>query len=265
MHSAGVRIPPPLYFVLLPLLLLLTVSCNSRAGDAWLGEQGKVQFRYQRSCFFGCPLAQPLLLGTREEIALSARGDDQARSVESSAEDVAEFALDRTCYCQRDSADDRIEVAEDASCKAPRQKRCEATVRVLARAEGEATLTLLDEDERTLDRSTVYVREAKSARFNVEYQSALGGVAERIELARGEKADVELRLYDAAGVSLLAPDGVLWHSDNPDVATVTAWLLGGGKDVLAGSDVTVEAKGEGETELGIDVPGLATSIRVQVR
>jgi hypothetical protein len=254
-----------LCFVLPLLLAAFSGACDAGGRDAALGELGNVQLTYRRSCFFGCTLAQPLLLGAREEIALSARGDEEARSVKSDAEDIAEFGLERSCYCERGSPDDRIEVDEDASCKAPRQKRCEASVRVLGRAEGEARLTLLDADGRTLDRSTVYVREAKSARFHVEYPMQLGGVVERIELSPGQKAEVELRLYDADGVWLLAPDGVLWHTDNAAVAEVTAWLIGGGKDVLAGSNVTVEAKGGGETELAVDVPGLATSIPVRVR
>jgi hypothetical protein len=260
-----VRTRPLLCFVLLLLLVVANPGCEPRGRDAALGELGNVELSYRRSCFFGCTLAQPLLLGTREEIALSARGDDETRSVKSDAEDVAEFALDRTCYCERDSPDDRIEIDEDASCKAPRKKRCEALVGVLARGEGEATLTLLDEAGRTLERGTVYVREAKSARFRVEYPMELGGVVERIELEPGQKAEVELRLYDADGVWLLAPEGVLWHSDSADVAQVTAFLIGGGKDVLAGSNVTVEAKAQGNAELGIDVPGLATTIPIHVR
>src|SRR4051794_30329765 len=39
------------------------------------GELGHVEFNYQRSCFFGCSLAQPLLAGTRERIGLSDSGD----------------------------------------------------------------------------------------------------------------------------------------------------------------------------------------------
>jgi hypothetical protein len=247
---------------LLPSLLLALVACDAPQREATQGERGEVRFSYRRSCFFGCPLEQPLLAGTREEISLSNRGSGDGVSAESSDAQVASFALVRTCYCQAGQReDDRVEVDEEARCDGARTKVCEANVQVLAHAEGDAQLSLLDEHGALIDRSVVHVREAASARFWDDQ----GHDVESLQLAKGEGRGLSLKLYDHAGQRLLAPEGVRWTSGSADVARVSAWLIGAGSELDAGSSVTVEAVAQGATELAIAVPGLEASISLQVR
>lgn len=244
-------------------LALLCFGCSSSdAREGTLGEQGKVEFSYRQSCFFGCPLLQPLLVGTRERIALSSPGASEGVSVESGDSGVATFALSRTCFCQQGKdTDDRIEIAEDARCGAARDKVCEASVQVSALSAGDAQLTLIDAQGSLLDRATVYVREADSARFSAD---ALGSV-ESLALRPGERLALTVKLYDAQGQRLLAPEGVRWRTGREEIARVSAWLIGSGSELEAGSSVDVEAESQGDTELSIEVPGLEASLPLEVR
>lgn len=247
---------------LLSSLLLGAAACDASPPDTSLGELGQVQFSYRRSCFFGCPLEQPLLVGTREEISLSSRGSGAGVTAQSSDEDVASFSLVRTCFCQRGKQeDDRIEVTDGARCSGDRSKVCEARVQVEAHTSGEAKLELMDADGEPIDRALVYVREAASARF----WDGRGRSVERLELAQGEDTDLELKLYDDEGQRLLAPEGVHWRAGSGDVAHVSAWLIGSGRELDAGLSVTVQAEAEGSDEVSVDVPGLEASLPLRVR
>ena len=247
---------------LLSSLLLGAVACDASPPDATLGERGQVQFSYRRSCFYGCPLLQPLLAGTREEISLSSRGSGEGVTAQSSDDDVASFTLLRTCFCQLGKQeDDRIEVAEDARCSGSRSKVCEANVQVRAQAAGEAELELRDTDGTLIDRAVVHVREAASARFWDDQ----GHNVESLQLSKGEGRELSLKLYDDEGQRLLAPEGVRWSAGSGDVAHVSAWLIGSGTELAAGLSVTVEAAAEGDTEVTIEVPGLQASIPLEVR
>lgn len=231
------------------------------------GELDRVSFAYQRSCFFGCPLAQPLLAGTRERITLDGPGDGEGVRVESSASEHAEFALERACFCQRsDGAGGRIEIADGAGCKAPYRKHCDNDVLVQAGSAGRARLELFDARDALIDRATVIVAEAESAEFEATFADRLGAVAgESFELAAGESFELALALYDAEGQKLLAPEGVHYRVQDADVATVNAFLLGGGAELQAGLDVVVNGKAAGETELEVDVPGLQAQVMLRVR
>jgi hypothetical protein len=249
------------------LIAALAGACQSDATiDSSLGELGRVSFRYQRSCFFGCPLAQPLLSGTRERIALSSEGNVEGLRVKSSDADVAEFAIQRDCYCEReDDVGGRIEVDEDARCSAPRTKRCENQILVQAKGAGDADLELRDSHAAVIDRTTLLVREAQSARFRGTRSSALGPrEATSFELREAETLDLELTLFDSHGRALLAPEGVHWRSTDASVASVTAFLQAGGAELDAGLDVVVHGDTAGEAEVGVEVPGLEAMVQCQV-
>ena len=246
--------------------LLGVLGCQPmRHLDGTLGERGRVAFAYQRNCFFGCPIAQPLLSGTRQSVTLTGPGDDAHIRVASSDPEVADFALERQCYCERNGADTRVEVADDASCRVGYVKRCDNTVLVEAGVEGEAWLELHESGSALIDRVALEVRDADRARFSLTAPDALGPLqTKRFELQVGDMADVELTLYDAEGRELLAPEGVHYAIDDPAVATVSAWLLGGGAAVDAGLDVSLQALAAGDTALRVTVPGLEAVATVHV-
>jgi hypothetical protein len=242
------------------------VGCEGPAPDPALGELGRVQFSYQRSCFFGCSLDQPLLSGTREAIAVTGDGDAQAVTAESSAPEVAQFAVERDCYCARnDQLGGRVEVAEDAACDAPRVKHCDNQVLVRAGSVGDATLQLDDAAGQAIDRATILVRAADRARFRGTLASQLGALeASAFQVDIGDTLGLELTLYDAQGRELLAPEGVHWSSSAADVASVSAFLQAGGAELDAGLKVVVDPHAQGEAEIGVEVPGLSTSVQVTV-
>jgi hypothetical protein len=243
------------------------VGCDPRAHvDGTRGELGKVDFKYQRSCFFGCPLEQPLLSGARERIEVSGAGDQAGMAPHALDPDVAEFALERECFCERDPDDgSRIAVAEDASCKAPFRKHCDNHVLVEALAPGTTKLELRDAAGDVIDRVELTVADAHRARFSATLPERLGKLeGEAFELSAGQSAQLELTLYDERGFELLAPDNVTWHVADGAVATVSAFLLGSGQQVEAGLSVQVDGKAEGETDIAVDVPGLQAQVSVRV-
>jgi hypothetical protein len=235
--------------------------------DHTRGELGRVSFNYKRSCFFGCPLEQPLLAGTRERIGLTGAGDDEGVHVRSNNPEHAEFALERECFCERsDNAGGRIQIADDARCEEPFHKHCDNDVLVQAGSAGAATLELLDARDRPIDRASVRVADAAEAEFEATFADHLGAISgDDFELTAGQSFDLALALFDDEGRKLLAPEGVHYRVQDADVATVTAFLLGGGAELRAGLAVVVDGKTAGETMLSVDVPGLEAAVMIRVR
>jgi hypothetical protein len=244
-------------------------GCDEKAGGdsgGTRGEEGRVEFSYLRSCFFGCPLEQPLLVGTRERIGLSDQGDVAGLQVESSDPDRAELALERECHCERNGdSNARVAIAEDGRCDDGWGKHCDNTVLIAAHDAGEPELTLRDEDGALIDRVTLRIAEPQRARFIATLPDRLQArEVTEIDLALAQSAEIELTLYDTDGRELLAPEGVGWRVADAEVATVTAFLLGGGAELDAGLNVIVEAHAEGETTLAVHVPGFATELAIRV-
>jgi hypothetical protein len=247
-------------------VLLAAAGCKPlESSDGTPGEQGRVAFNYQRSCFFGCPLEQPLLVGTRERIELSDAGDVEQLQVAASDPAIAEFAVERECFCQRrDDEHDRVEITQDASCSGIREKHCDNTVLVQALAAGVTDLELREGD-RLIDRVAVEAATAARARFVGTLKDRLGAIeGSQFELAAGESMQLEIELFDGEGRKLLAPEGVSWQMDDDAVAIVSAFLYGSGAQVSAGLSVVVEAKAEGSTSLAVDVPGLRAEVELSV-
>ncbi len=252
--------------ILVASALLWSGCGEDEAPDASLGELSVVEFRYQRSCFFGCPLEQPLLAGTREKISVTGPGDATGVTARSTDTDVVEFAIERQCFCERqDGENGRLLISESASCDGVWSKHCDNDVLVQAVDVGEATLELIDGHGKVLDRVELLVREADQAIFSAVYPNELGSVeADVFELSGSEMIEMNLQLYDADGFELLAPEAVNWSVADEEVAIVNAWLIGRGASVSAGLSVIVEATGPGDTELAVEVPGLSPSVTLNV-
>lgn len=229
------------------------------------GELGHVDFNYQRSCFFGCPLEQPLLAGTREQIEVSARGDAEGVRVKSSNPDVAEFKLQRACYCERSDNDSRLDIREDAKCEGVWHKHCDNQVLVEAHDPGSTWVELHEADGTLIDRARVLVHEAHDAQFAATLPDQLGSdEGTRFDLANGQSLGLQLTLYDAKGLKLLAPEGVDWHVDDVQIATLSGFLIPAGADVHDGLAVTVQAAGPGNTSVHVEVPGLSDEVAIHV-
>jgi hypothetical protein len=243
------------------------IGCQARSDSGTLGEQGKVAFSYQGAgCFFGCPLEQPLLAGTRERVALTGPGDARAIEVASSKPTVVEVALERACFCERgDESGARLDVAEEARCDAGWSKHCDNTVLVQTKAAGRAFVELRTVDGRLIDRAAVLVREAARALIEATAAGHLGrSKVGTLELGPNEQVQLYATLYDQKGFELLAPEGVHWSVDDDTVAIVSAFLVGGGKQLDAGTSVVLEAKAVGTTVLTLSVPGLDQTVDVTV-
>jgi hypothetical protein len=253
--------------VWLVLLVAAAWGCKEEEPEnGMLGDRGRVEFSYGRSYFFGCPLEQPLLVGTSERIDLSDAGDVAGLRIETSRSGVAEFAIERECFCEQEQDEDtRIEVAESASCRQGWRKHCDNTIPVRALAAGQTKLELRDEDNKVIDTATVKVGVADSAVFEVLLPDALGfEQGTRFELAAGESMEIEASIYDSDGVKLLAPEGVTWRVRDEGVGIVTSWLQASGQEISNGLGVTFEALATGDTRLFLEVPDLESSMAVEV-
>jgi hypothetical protein len=244
-------------------------GCHGENGGGSSGTRGtedRVEFTYLRSCFFGCPLEQPLLAGTRERIGMSDRGDVAGVQIESSDAERAELAIERECHCERDGESTaRVAIAESARCDERWTKHCDNTVLVAAHAPGEVELTLRDADEALIDRVAIRIAQPERARFRATLPQRLGAIeVTEIDLEPEQSAEIELTLYDTDGRELLAPEGVTWRIADAEIATVSAFLRGNSAEVAAGLTVSVQARGEGETTLAVEVPGFDTELAIRV-
>ncbi|HEX2676792.1 MAG TPA: hypothetical protein VHM19_09135 [Polyangiales bacterium] len=248
------------------LVLVAAGSCKKQQPTESLGELGSVGFSYKRSCFFGCPLGQPLLAGTRETIELTDHGDLAGLHVKSSDDAIASFAVQRACYCARaDDKGGRIEIADDATCTSPFEKHCDNTVLVQAGNPGDATLELRDAHAHLLDRASVLVREPARVVFTATYPDRLAPVeASAFTIGAGQNVDVTATFYDDEGRKLLAPEGVHWKTSDAKVADLTAFLLGSGAMLDAGLDVVVQAHAKGKAAVTVATPGFDDSFMVTV-
>lgn len=257
----------PLQCALLAALAsVLAAGCKEeKTVSGQLGEAGVVEFKYTRSCFFGCVLAQPLLVGSRETIRVSEPGNAPDIEGRIEHEKVAEVAVERQCYCVREDVTARLDVAIDGRCEEPWTMSCENLIQIGALAPGETKLELL-KDGKLLDRVAIFVKEAERARFFATLPDALGEVdGENFTVATGDRLELRVELYDDTGLELLAPEGVNWTVSDPTVASLNAFLVGAGEEVKAGREIAVDALAEGETAVEIDVPGLTAGIDVEVR
>jgi hypothetical protein len=248
------------------LISLAAAACEKHETvDGQLGELGKVEFTYQRSCFFGCLIEQPLLVGTREAIQVTGPGNDPKIEVRSDEEEVLSVAMERQCYCERQDTTGRLDVAIDGSCQQPWSMTCENRIQVGAHRPGYAKIELL-RGNTLIDRVTAYVKEASRARFFGTLPDALGETDDdNFELSVGSQLELRVELYDEDGLELLAPEGVAWRVSDPEVATLQALLVGAGEEVQAGREITLKTHAEGETTVEVDVPGLTAMIDVEVR
>lgn len=260
------RLPQALlFFGLTGLAALAALGCEStRKVDGQLGERGRITFWYARSCFFGCLIDQPLLTGTGETIRLGEDGNAPDLTVRSSDEDVLGVGLERQCYCEREKVTGRIAIANDGTCMEPWQLACENSIEVTARAAGDAKVEVL-RDGQVIDRVTARVRDAERARFYATLPDEVGEVAgDGFTVAAGGMIALRLELYDEDDVELLAPEGVTWRVSDPEVAKLSAFLIGAGAEVEAGRDVMLETEAPGEARVEIEVPGLTAAIDVEV-
>jgi len=250
------------------LFALVLIACQDDVADEpRSGALGVVDFSYRRGCFFGCSTEQPLLTGSHQTIDVTGPGDDEGVIVSTSDPDRIEVWLERECACVRNDNDNsRIEIANDASCDATHHKVCDNRVEVEAISEGAARVTLDSADGETIDHVGLQIRDAHIGSFFVTLPTVLGArEATEVTARVGDTIGVEVELYDGAGQKLLASDAVTWRVDDPQVAQVSAFLIGPTQELSAGLAASVHALTVGDARIDVDVPGLVTSLVVHVQ
>ena len=244
---------------LLQLLLLAGCGASSDAED-----EDELDFHYERSCFFGCAMQQPLLIGTRESVGVEGPGDAAGVTPRSSDEAVARFSLERDCRCEADGARS-YEIDLEAGCNSGFQKVCDNHFPVDAVGLGDADLELVGASGNIVASTTVRVREAAKLELVGQIDGSLDTTnGYEHELSSGQTLLLEGELFDSDGVKMLAPEGVTWTSQDPSVATVSIWLVGSGQSVTAGLSASVVAEGPGETQVSLAIAGIDPQVTVRV-
>jgi hypothetical protein len=247
-------------------LVLMSACAKNAHHSGTVGDKGEVEFNYQGAgCFFGCPLEQPLLVGTHTTITVSDAGDVHGLRVEASKPSVADFAVERACKCVRkDGNGGELMVAENGSCTGLWEKHCDNTLLVQTKAQGKTLLELRDGKGVLIDQVEVIAHEAASAAIEATYPDRLGKVeVSDLMFHPDETVQLEASLYDSDGLELLAPEGVHWAVDDDSIAIVIAFLKSG-KELDDGTGVGVQSKAEGMTSLTLTVPGLQRTLGIDV-
>lgn len=254
------------------LVAVGTSACSAQLGESTAGELGRVDFSYGASCFFGCSMDRPVLIGAAERVDVTGDGDAQGVTAVSTAPTIATFNLKRSCACEQSSGNSATGMTVDAhgGCPDGFTKSCDNAIDMQALAAGDAKLELLDPQGKLLDRVTVHVRKASS----VHFERSTDGLQDarpidQLVLKSGETVTLSAKLLDADGKPLIARDAVDWGSQDASVAGFPVYQIltpDMVDDSAQGhSDwVTVKGGQPGTTSIQLEVSGLAQAVPVTV-
>lgn len=242
-------------------------GCDVELGDTTMGELGQVEFAYSSNCLFGCTLDHPLLPGTSARISVSEPGDVPGLEASTTPADIATAVVEQSCYCERsgDGWAEGASVGPDDSCETGFTKRCDNDIVVTAHAPGDCQLELrTPEGGLLVDRTTLFVRNPRSAWF--EHFGA-GGEASSvadIQLLVGQREAVRVRLEDDEGRAMLVTGSVEWTISDGSVAGFPQWL-GAPLDTIVTDDIAdVQAVAPGSAVLTMRAGGLEHSATLHV-
>ncbi len=249
-----------------------TSACSMKLGDSTSGDLGRVDFSYGASCFFGCSLDRPVLVGASERIDLTGPGDAQGVTAVSAEPAIAGFNLKRTCSCEKSSSNSAEGMSTDAQGQCPDgfTKTCDNAVDMQALGAGDAKLELFDPQGQLLDRVTVHVRRASS----VQFEQSKNGLQDsqpinQLVVKSGDTVTLSAKLLADDGQQLIARHAVSWGSDNTSVAGFPTYTLLT-PDSVEGSThdqsdwVTVKGVQPGSTQISVKVAGLVQAVPVTV-
>lgn len=259
-------------FAAAALLAAGTSACGTQLGESTAGELGRIDFSYGASCFFGCSMDRPVLVGARERVDVTGAGNAQGVTAASSDPSVVEFNLQRSCSCERSSDNSGEGMSTDAQGRCPDEfkKVCTNAVDMHALAKGDAKLELFDAQGQLIDRVGVHVRPARSVRFK---QSTNGlqdsRPVDHLVVNSGGTVTLSAELLDADGRQLIARHGVTWSSDDAGVAGFPVYSIltrDSVDDSVEGQSDWVIVKGvqPGTTRIELKVAGLAQAVPVTV-
>lgn len=254
------------------LVAAASSACSTQLGQSTTGELGRVDFSYGATCFFGCSMDRPVLVGGSERIDVTGPGDAKGVTAASTDPAIVEFNLKRSCSCDRSSGNSGEGMSTDAqgNCPAGFEKTCDNSVDMQALAQGDAKLQLFDAQGQLLDRVVVHVRKAASAQF----QQSDNGLSnsqpiDQLVVKSGNTVTLSAKLLDADGQALIARDAVTWGSQDKSVAGFPVYTLTSQDSVddsaQGQSDwITVKGVQPGSTHIKVQVPGLTQAVPVTV-
>ena len=255
-----------------PWLAAGTSACSTQLGESTSGELGRVDFSYGASCFFGCSMDRPVLIGADERVDVTGDGDAPGVSAKSTDPGVVTFKLRRSCACGKSSGSSAEGMSTDAqgNCPASYTKTCDNAVDMQTVAAGDAKLELYDAGGQLIDRVGVHVRPAKSLRFEQQQSgSDQGTPIDQLEVPAGGTATLSAKLFDADGQPLIARHAVTWTSQDPGVAGFPSYSFFKTSPVddtaTDQSDwISVQGVQPGTTSITVQVSGLVQAVPVTV-
>ncbi len=206
------------FLIALPLVL---AACTFHLGNSTAGADGHAQFAYS-SCFFGCSVDEPMMLGTEEHISVTASSIPGVSISSSSPDVVSVLGATRSC-CTSDGGCRTADVA--TACAAGETTTLDMTVDALGIGTG--TVSLVKEDQSVFDEVTLEV--AKPHDIALTCNNADGSIT----LVRAKSCGVAWSVNDERGRALMASKGVTLTTSDVSVVAL--------EQLLSGPVATVEA------------------------
>lgn len=259
-------------FAVAALVAAGTSACSMQLGQSTTGDLGRVDFSYGATCFFGCSMDRPVLVGGSERVDVTGQGNAEGVTAASTDPAIAEFNLKRNCSCEQQSGNSATGTTVDAQgkCATGFTKTCDNAVDMRALAAGDTKLELFDAQGSLIDRVTVHVRKASSA----EFQQSSNGLAnaktiDQLVVKSGSTVTLSAVLYDADGQQLIARDGVDWGSQDASIAGFPTYKILTPDTVDDSAQdqsdfISVKGVQPGKTTIQLKVPGLAQAVPVTV-
>jgi hypothetical protein len=246
---------------LVSLLALSALFAGCALGDSTRGDEGRVDFSYGATCFFGCGTDQPVLSASSERIDVTGPGNDEGVSGISLDPAIAELSVRRSCYCEHHSGNSEASASSlpaSGVCDAGFDKLCDNALDLVTHAAGDVKIELHDSSGSLIDSTTLHVRSAD----RIELTRLQNGTTDEtsvssLALMPGESAELRATAY-AGDQKLLGGGGFAWSSSESKVA-------GFGLQFFADSPVnTVTADQSGTTTLAVTAGGATVELPIDV-
>jgi hypothetical protein len=192
------------------------------------GETGRLRFEYwQTICTKDCTLDRPALQGSRVEIVARARGDlrvPYAATISSS--EIGTITREIFyCACDRGAASRQVETEEE--CLPDETRECKLHVDVHAVKAGDVVISVLDPQERLVDRTTLQIRPADRLRLHVfEGEAELAPREGVYVVPRATSLMLGWDVLDAKGVPLVYSRDAISCTYSDEGVVGRATLLG---------------------------------------
>ncbi len=205
-------------FALAPLSLCVS-GCSLDLGSSTTGEEGHVAFAYSDSCFFGCAVDKPILVGAKARISITGA---ELPEIDARSEDetVLTVTTDKsyTCCVTSGSSTSCASSSKTAVCAEGHTKSVSQTLVVTTHADGSTRVVLVDAAGHRVDALRLEVRKPSTVTLRIVDEGGSHDVSELV-MKTADVASIDPLVRDLDGRELHAPNGISLGISDPSVAS----------------------------------------------